>query len=68
MSYLCCGHRQVLEQRNWRRYAELTRRWPSLEHLDMWTTSCVENILARWVFSRQWLQRAWPDRDHTAFS
>ena len=40
----------------------LTRLWMSLVFLDMWMTSCWENILARWVSSRQVPQSAWPER------
>lgn len=40
----------------------LTFRYESLLHLDMWTTSWAENILALWVFSRQLEHNAWPRR------
>lgn len=34
--------------------------FPSLLNFDMWMTSCVENIFALWVLSRQPAHRAWP--------
>ena len=38
-----------------------TLLWSSFAFLDMWITSCWENILARWVSSLQFPHKAWPE-------